>query len=248
MLIRSHLIDFASACSRITAENELHDLLVDATARLGFEKFALNHHVDLVRPPPDAVVLMNYDPAWIEQALVNGYHLDDPVHAASAKCAVGFAWQDIPRLIAMTPRQRTILDQAKRFGLSDGFTVPVHIPGEYRGTCSFGGRDVEIDLALAMTTQMVGLCAFEGARRLKVRNCGDPAAIPRLTQRQLDCLPLVASGKTDWAIGRILGVSPATAHQHVGEMMRRYAVASRTQLVVRALFDGQIVYNAALYG
>lgn len=70
--------------------------------------------------------------------------------------------------------------------------------------------------------------------------------VPQLTQRQLDCLLFVANGKSDWAIGKILGLSPATVHQHVGDAMRRYSVATRTQLVVRALFDSQICYNEAL--
>ncbi|MDB5724237.1 MAG: luxR [Novosphingobium sp.] len=60
-------------------------------------------------------------------------------------------------------------------------------------------------------------------------------------------MALVALGKTDDVIGQLLGRAPSTVHQHVGEAMRRYSVSTRVQLIVRALFDGQIVFNS-LFG
>ena len=247
MQMGAYVTEFVEACAAIKTYLDLHDLLGHATRILGFDQFALNHHVDLAGPPEDAVTLMNYSPEWIDIALSRRYHIDDPVHAASAKASVGFSWGELNRYLFLTERQRTILTEARRFGLCDGFTVPVHIPGEYRGTCSFGARRIELTTDIVGGAQLIGCFAFEAARRL-VRRGGDlsPQPVPQLTQRQLDCLLFVANGKSDWAIGKILGLSPATVHQHVGDAMRRYSVATRTQLVVRALFDSQICYNAAL--
>ena len=57
---------------------------------------------------------------------------------------------------------------------------------------------------------------------------------------------LAAQGKSDWHIGQLLGLSSDTAHQHIETAKRRYGVASRTQLVVRALFDQQITFADTL--
>ena len=68
--------------------------------------------------------------------------------------------------------------------------------------------------------------------------------IPTLSQRELDCIALVACGKGNSEIGGILKISPNTVRQYIDEAMRKYDVYKRTELVVRALFDGQICYRA----
>ncbi len=53
----------------------------------------------------------------------------------------------------------------------------------------------------------------------------------------------MAQGKSDWDVARILGLSPDTVHDHVEAAKRKYGVATRTQLVVRALFDSKIAFT-----
>jgi LuxR family quorum-sensing system transcriptional regulator CciR len=69
---------------------------------------------------------------------------------------------------------------------------------------------------------------------------------PRLTDRQLDCVVLAAQGKSDGVIAQLLGISGETVHQHIETAKRRYGVASRMQLVVRALYDNLITFADTL--
>ena len=249
MPLTFELQDFVRQCNVATSEEQLFDLLDLATRRLGFEQFAMGHHVDLTGPPADAMRLTTYDPAWVETALGKRYFVDDPIHAASMKTAVGFLWSDVPKMIQMTGRQNGILEAARRFGLAEGFTVPVHVPGEYRGTCSFGARSLDnLQPDALPTAQLIGVFAFEAARRImRARQRHEKgSSIPSLTERQLACVTLVAAGKTDWEIGRILGISEGTAHEHIEAARKRYGVVKRTQLVIRALFDGQISFSDIL--
>lgn len=246
----SDLQEFVRRCNLATNEEQLFGLLDDATRRLGFEQFAMGHHVDLTGPPEDAVRLTTYNPDWIEISLTRRFFVDDPIHAASAKTAVGFLWSDVDKMIELTDRQKTILENARKFGLGDGFTVPVHVPGEYAGTCSFGARSLEQLAPDALPkAQLIGAFAFEAARRIMRARRRDKEAgeVPALTERQLACVTLVAMGKSDWEIGRILGISQATAHEHIEAARRRYGVSKRTQLVIRALFDGQITFSDILH-
>jgi LuxR family quorum-sensing system transcriptional regulator CciR len=64
----------------------------------------------------------------------------------------------------------------------------------------------------------------------------------RLSPRQLDCVILAGRGKSDRDVGQLLGISGQTVHQHMEEAKRRYHVATRQQLIVRALFDSQITF------
>ncbi len=64
----------------------------------------------------------------------------------------------------------------------------------------------------------------------------------RLTGRQAECVALVARGKTDWEISRILGIGQETVTQHVKDARERYGTTKRTLLAIRALFDGQISF------
>jgi DNA-binding CsgD family transcriptional regulator len=247
MFMSPRIVEFMDGCSAITHEDALRDVLVEMTQALGFKQYALLHHVDLASPPDHSITLMGYDDAWMEKIVRNRYFQDDPILAASNRRLTGFGWSDVPNIITLTKRQRRILQEAAAHGLRDGFTVPVHVAGEYRGTCSFGSdQPVELSHSRIGCAQIVGMYSFEVARRIMARRSAADVDIPELTQRQLDCLVFVGSGKTNWEIGKILGVSEETVRKHVLDAMRRYNVGKRTLLIVRALFDGQLCYRDLL--
>jgi LuxR family transcriptional regulator, quorum-sensing system regulator CciR len=245
-----NLQEFVRQCNLAESEEQLFGLLDEYTRRLGFEQFTMVHHVDLAGRPDDSLLITSYHQHWVEMLIEQRFFADDPILAASTKTAVGFLWSDVGKMIDLTDRQREILERARQFGLADGFTVPVHVPGEYHGTCNFGAKSLErLQPDALPMAQVVGAFAFEAARRLlrARRPTHVPIHVPPLTERQLDCVTLVAMGKTDWEIGRILGISEATAHEHVEAARRRYGVGKRTQLVIRALFDGQITFSDILH-
>lgn len=69
-----------------------------------------------------------------------------------------------------------------------------------------------------------------------------------LTSRQRDCLVLVARGKSDREIGAELGISDQTVHKHIEAAKKRYAVSTRMQLVVYALFVRQLEIAEVMAG
>ena len=149
----------------------------------------------------------------------------------------------------MSKHQKAYMDDARAAGLDRGFTVPIHVPGQASGLCSFvttKGR--ELPQASLPAAQYLACFAFESARRLVASGpagASDAVAdqVPKLTQRQLDCVVLAARGKSNWVAGKLLGLSPDTVHKYLESAKRRYSVSSRTELVVRALYDGQLSFN-----
>lgn len=211
---------------------------------LGFQYFALSHHLDFAKEGQGALRLHNYPDRWAEYYDRNSLGVSDPVHRASHVTSIGFCWSRIPQMIALTPADLAVLARGRAQGIGDGFTVPAHVPGEARGSCTFAseaGRPVRGHMLPA--AQLAGNYAFEAARRLWTGRGCRPADSVRLTDRQRDCALWVARGKGDWEISRILGVSEETVAQHISQACQRYEVNKRTLLVIRTLFDGTLTFT-----
>lgn len=217
--------------------------LCDITSDLGFNFFALIHHVDLRNPRPGVIHFDNYPTIWSEHFIGNGLYVDDPVLHASTRTAIGFPWTAIPDLVRLTTRQRRILESAAREGIGPGFTVPSNVPGERHASCSFAvklGR--ELPKQSLMLAQLVGLFAFDAARRIVLdgQRATDP---PHLSPKQRDCVVLAGQGKSDNVIAQLLGLSENTVTNYLAAARDRYGVATRTQLVTAALADGEIGFS-----
>lgn len=87
-----------------------------------------------------------------------------------------------------------------------------------------------IDGPNAAVVQMAGLILTERLMTL-CEPPGNPAV--RLTDRERDCLALVAEGKSDWEISVIIGVSETTARFHVDNGRRKLGAVTRAQAVAR---------------
>jgi LuxR family quorum-sensing system transcriptional regulator CciR len=242
--VRRWVEDFDAAAGRCTTLVDLKQLIADSATALGFDYFALLHHASIGAPARRLVRLDNYPAEWAREFIDNGFADDDPVHRASRHAAAGFRWSELKRLIPLCRRERRILERSRRHGIGPGFTVPVNIPGEPSGSCSFAvrlGRDLPEGRLNA--AELIGGHAFRAARRLNPPPVRRP---PHLSAREIQCLRLVALGKTDWEIAHILGLSIHTVHQYVKRARAAYDTVSRTQLVVYALRDSWITFEEAI--
>lgn len=233
--------DFCAVAALIKDSAALAQLMADITKAMGFRHYALVHHVDL-KPAIRSVHVVDYPPDWVERFQARRLYASDPIHRASHRTNVGFAWSAVQSIITLTAADRSILAEAHEAGLGDGFTIPAHIPGELNGSCSFAMAPGEmLDHRQLPLVQLVGSFAFEAAR--KISRIHEPQSEwPSLTERQAECVALVARGKTDWEISQILGIGQETVIQHVKDARDRYGVTKRTLLAIRALFDGQISF------
>lgn len=235
----------------VTGPLELERLLADISRDMGFDYYALIHHVDLSAYSADLrhvtdnglLALTNYPESWIEAYVQRNIVADDPVLIASQRTNVGFTWEDVGKMIKVTSYHRAVTEDTRRAGLVQGFTVPCHIPGEANGSCTFAvrtGRSLPVrNLPMA---QLIGSFAFQAARDLVRASLQDRVSAPAqpLSERQLQCVALVARGKSDWEIGKILGISEETVKRHLSLARAHYDVPKRIQVALRAIFEGQI--------
>lgn len=236
---------FGEAARTCATVAQLRDLVADVSAELGFDHFALLHHGSLLHPARSYIRIENYPAEWVSEILGNGLAPHDPVHQASRRSNIAFEWSEVGQLIRLGTKQKEILKRSRFFGLGDGLTIPVNVPGEPAGSCSFAVRaGRELPRKRLMCAELIGAHAFRSARRLT--KFPGPAACPHLSRREVQCLRLLAAGKTDWEIARILGISVETARQYVKRARFAYQAATRSQLVALALRDGWLSFEDAV--
>ena len=241
--------DFVAGARKAEGMMELRSLIEEACREIEIDYFAIVHHIRFGRPSTNVVRLSNYPTDWVAR-LRQADIVKDPVLRAAERSSVGFRWNRLEELIQLGDADRARLRLAEHHGLGDGFTVPNHVPGEAFGSCHFSvrvGRQFPDHAIYA--AQSIGCFAFAAARELNARNAEpsenyvEPAP---LTDRQRDCLVLAARGKSDSVIAQLLDIRPRTVNEHIEAAKRRYAVATRSQLMVRALFRSEILYSEVL--
>lgn len=249
---RLHDIEaFLSLARKVTSIAELRLVMSGITREMRFDQFALLHHVDLPASmrgvnhvvQGEFVAMSDYPHEWIDTYAAEGLMSYDPVLQAANVSAGGYAWEDLPRLLSLTPDQWELMERGRSKGVVDGYSVPAHFVGEAMGTCSFAlSRASDLPRENFAMADTIALLGFQAARNIVGAGEEPVASKPPapLTSRQLECIVLIAKGKTDWEIARILGISEETVKQHVKDARERYDVGKRIQLVVRVLYDGLV--------
>jgi len=235
----------AEIAATVASTDDLATAMTEVATALGFQYFALSHHVDFAKASGQAIRLHNYPARWQDFYDRHSLGICDPVHRASQVTSIGFPWSRIHQMIPMTPTDLRILELGSALGIANGFTVPAHVPGEAHGSCTFANESGRpLPAPMLPLAQLAGNFAFEAARRLWTgRGYPAPGPMPTLTERQRHCVLLVACGKSDWEISRILTLSEETVTRHIKQACERYGVNKRTLLVIWTLFDGTITFT-----
>ena len=240
--------EFVGALDGISSLPSLRELLDEVVPRFGIDYFLMTHHVDFGKWTPGTVQISNYPREFIANEREKGGWREDPVFLACDRTTTGFFWSELGELTPLSDRALQRVEQVRRAGLGDGFAVPNHIPGEYSGSVQFAvGTGKEFPREMASALQSLATYAFEAARQLARTHEGPLVSCAPLTDRQIECLLLVARGKSDTDIGQILGLSPRTVNSYIEAAKRRYCVATRQQLLILALFNRQITFSEVLH-
>jgi LuxR family transcriptional activator of conjugal transfer of Ti plasmids len=187
--------------------------------------------------PKATWLVSNYATEWTDRYVQLGYDRLDPVILSAKTAAAPFYWNEIRSSVSEAQKQRWFLEEAARFGITSGFTIPIPDPSAHVAAMSFAsdGSRASFQGSLerhAAALQLVALYFHRHARRLlSLERTIDGI---RLTSREFECLQWAAAGKSAWDIGGILNVSRRTAAFHLDNVRRKLGVRSLAQAV--ALF------------
>jgi DNA-binding CsgD family transcriptional regulator len=229
---------FAEKCDAAASVGEIAEMFTREIRALGFSYSACASHVDPLRPPRGAVMIVDYPKPWLERFSSMNYAQRDPVYLTACRQAFPFQWSDPRFRRGLKPDQLDILAEAAEMGLADGFTIPIHAPDALPASCSLAMSEAGVDPLNVRQAHWYALYAHEAVRSLlgtiKVK------ARSILSRRERQCIRLLAAGKDDFAISVLLGISEHTAHNYIRNAMRKFGVSTRMQAFVRALRSGEI--------
>lgn len=236
---------FIECCESRPPSATLASAFRSTLEQLGFKYFACCSRADPLAPPREAVLVHNYPSEWERVFSELKLHESDPVLLHAEQTLLPFFWDSPAFRECLTLPQKEILDHAARMGLSGGYTVPIHPPwalGAMSASCSLVPDGNAIDARVYFDVPLLAMYLYETACRAQGLPL-QPDQRVLLSVRERQCLELVAEGKSDWAIGQILGIGESTAHTHIERAKRRLGVATRQQAVVRALVSRQISFG-----
>ncbi len=234
-------LDFLDFCEKQTDARTIEGRFVATLARLGYQYVACASHVDPLRPRPGGVRVVNYPTPWLQQYSQEDFARIDPVFLAARVMPAPFHWDDCLSRMRLSREQKRVLGEGAAYGLASGTTIPLRSPDVIPASCSLvAGPDGVDPLSMAHTMMIVIYGHGAMHRRLNPNALAEPVV---LAPRERECLTLAGCGKSDWAIGELLGVSARTAHNAIERAKQRYGVSHRVQAVVRAVFDGQIMVD-----
>jgi LuxR family quorum-sensing transcriptional regulator LasR len=186
-----------------------------------------------------AFLQSNYSTEWRERYDAERLAYVDPTVSHCLSSTLPIVWE--PDTFG-NKGGRMLYEEACRYGIRTGVTLPVHGPNGEFGVLSFAsdsapGEDFlrEINRIMPLLT-LVRDYAFASSHRFF-----DPVVteeVPRLTKRELEVLNWVMAGKSSWEISKITRCSEATVNFHLANVRQKFNVNTRQQAVVKAIALG----------
>lgn len=219
----------------------LSDTLVKVAQELGFDHHAMIQ-ANSSRTDVGSLVSINYPEAFMRhQAETLGYYHSPILLAVRTQCAP-FEWRDLAGLIDLKPAHEEYLQMAASFGLRQGFTVPIHQPGEASGFVSFvKSADDRPSADTLAITHFLATHAFTAGRRIRDLAANRPRQM--LHERDRIVITMIARGSSKFAIAKKLGVREEMIVESLKRIKAHYRVGSQTQAVVQALYDRSIGFD-----
>ncbi len=240
---RQATLEFDEKCKAAADVEEIERLFFAAMADCGIRYAALASHTDPLRPVRGAVMMCNYPADYQQWFSANDCAKYDPAFWLARRGQRPFHWSDLPRLLVLTRKQMRVLDEARDFGIADGMTIPLSLPGAMPASCSLVPGPDGLEPMLTPDLAWMAACAhFEARRRLP-----DWKANVRLSPAQREVLYWVAQGKSDRDIGTILGLSPRTVGKRVDAVRALFDVSERGQAVLLAVTYGELQPDILFY-
>jgi LuxR family transcriptional regulator, activator of conjugal transfer of Ti plasmids len=202
-----------------------------AAARLNLSCFAYLSIPGQTRS--QARLISNYPLAWSTLYMQRHYERLDPVIIQALGHPDPFEWG---LGILPSSKSQELFEEAARFGIRYGFTIPIHDRSGPVAAVTFAvdERRQQFERTIHEHARVLQLMAlyFHAHARRKISNnqLVDDATLSR---REAECLEWAAQGKSAWEIGTILGISRHTVSTYLENAKAKLGVRTVVQAVAR---------------
>lgn len=223
-----------AAIQQQTDSAGIREIMYDAIENYGFQRFIISGLPDRGQDVRPFVLLSGWNDEWYERYTSLGYVHLDPVARNCFSTSRPFDWSDAPYDPEADLPARRVMEEARDFGMDEGFCVPIHMEGGMQGVVSLVGGTQELDDKRRLELHMLALYAH-GQLRFLNSSRTDLAPRRAITDRESEVLKWVAAGKTAGEIADITGLSARTVNQHCENAQQRLGTNNRVHTVVEAI-------------
>lgn len=226
-----------SHCARNAAE--LDATMADYMRRFEIKTFVLCQATDSQRRPTAARIAGRSNLDWRQHYDASGFTDRDELLTYGLTSDAPTTWNTFRRGRAIKGRKAEIYEDARAFGLNDGFYPPIRQrDGSMVAVSMMASQELPQTRTTLAALHMLAIYYHMAADRLGLMQWLAPLSEPErpvLTPRQLECLRWVAAGESASKIGRILALSEHTVNEHLQGARKRLGVRTTTQAVTAAI-------------
>lgn len=185
------------------------------------------------------VVNASYPDEWLYMYWKNGFADVDPVFKSALKAPGTQHWREIYQHMS-TEKEHEFIATARQFGLCDGITTgSVDQACGVATFCSFASERALDAKRLVPLVEYIGYYIHMALLRTAPKSMPHiDRCVKELSSREVTILNWMKNGKTNWEIGKILGVSERTIRFHIESIFSKLEVTSRSQAVATAIEHG----------
>ncbi len=218
--------------------NDIKTLLSDELEKFGHFRFA---YTILKKNNPSCFTgLTNYPDEWAATYMGNAYQYIDPVMTTALNSIDPFLW-DEQFLFDGKRKLKKGFEFAKKYNITDGFTLTVHDPNNHLVTLTIliDGEQKEQTkkyllsirdkLQILLIDTHAKLINRYGEEDLKIRSNKDKNK--ELSARENEVLYWASMGKTYPEISTALGVKTSTVKFHMGNVVKKLGVFNAKQAI-----------------
>lgn len=218
-----------------------------AAAEAFARSIGVRHYSYMLLNPPRGfcgahTLRASYPAEWVARYTAKVYAHRDPVLARARAARLAFRWGHGAFLRAFDKRRQRVFHEARTFGVTEGYAVPLHGPdGEIAvfSVCAPEAAAVEDAVNAAAADLQLFAVRFhdEMLRRCAIRPA--PQALT-LTPRQAEALKWTADGLTTKETADRLCLTPSAVNYHLGKAARALGASSKHHAAIIALQRGLI--------
>lgn len=218
--------------------DQIVNVLINFAEQFGFESIFLGQLVNPLKANPDDILYYSTWPMELEQSRLDNYSiLHDPVALCALQSTRPFRWCEAYKRASKMGLK--VVQNARDFGLLDGYMFPVHSLDNLSGGVSLGGETIDISALELLELELVVQTMY-----LHLENILGPfpyQEVAQISQREIEVAHFVAAGKTNWEIATILGIQEDTVKKTIKRASDKVNAVNRTHLVSNLMSRGRLL-------
>lgn len=223
----------------------LNQALQDYLESLHISTFAFTYYAY----SPSSINKLKYDftssnfSSWHKHYISEGYEDIDSTLDIVYQATMPIFWDTREQFAnAKNPRERKMRKDSIAFGAEKGISIPIHGPHDdfaillvvqMKGqNCLERYKDFQDELFLA------GYHYYHHLQKQLLQTTANKKF--KLSQREMQCLTLIAKNYSTEDMAKILGIKERTVNYHIQRLNKKFGTSNKYQSVIKALNKGLI--------